>query len=42
MSKCGCKSPENLKDKPENCTPKQTEKCHGNNQDHCCTKKKTT
>ncbi len=33
-----CQQPENLKDKPENCTPEQIRECHGDTQDHACTK----
>lgn len=33
-----CRQPENLKDKPENCTPEQIEKCHGDSQEHPCSK----
>jgi hypothetical protein len=42
MSKCGCKSPENLKDKSEGCSPEQKKQCDGNSKNQCCTKKKTT
>ena len=35
--KC-CQKPENLKDKPENCTPEQIKKCHGEQTEHPCTK----
>lgn len=42
MSKCGCKSPENVKDETESCTPEQNKQCHGNNKNHCCTKKKSS
>ncbi len=33
-----CQKPENLKGKPENCTPEQIRECHGDVQDHPCTK----
>ncbi len=33
-----CQQPDKLKDKPENCTPEQIEKCHGEGTDHPCTK----
>ena len=32
-----CQKPENLKDKPENCTPEQIQKCHGESKAHPCT-----
>ncbi len=32
-----CQKPENLKDKPENCTKDQITKCHGDVKDHPCT-----
>ena len=32
-----CQKPEELKDKPENCTPEQIAKCHGDAQAHPCT-----
>ena len=36
--KC-CEKPENLKGKPEDCTPEQIEKCHGKRDKHpCCGK----
>ena len=31
-----CQKPENLKDKPENCTPEQIRKCHGEQKEHPC------
>ena len=34
-----CQKPENLKDKPESCSPEQIEKCHGNDGGHPCVKK---
>jgi len=39
-NKC-CQKPENLKGKPEDCTPEQIEKCHGDEKNHtCCGDKK--
>jgi len=32
----GCEKPENLKGKPEECTPEQIRKCHGNVKEHPC------
>jgi DNA-binding transcriptional ArsR family regulator len=43
MCDCKCQHPEKLKGKPEECTPKQIEKCHGSKKSHPCvpkTKKK--
>jgi hypothetical protein len=37
--KC-CQKPENLKDKPENCTPEQIKACHGDDASHSCCEKK--
>ena len=34
-----CQKPENLKGKPEDCTPAQIRKCHGTVKKHPCTKK---
>ena len=34
MCDCKCKDPKQLKDKPENCTPEQIEKCHGKKGGH--------
>ncbi len=31
-----CEQPVQLKDKPENCTPEQIKKCHGDTKDHPC------
>ena len=36
--KRGCQKPENLKTKPEECTPEQIRQCHGDVQDHPCVK----
>jgi len=33
-----CRQPENLKDKPENCTFEQIKKCHGDSPGHPCSK----
>ncbi len=33
-----CQKPENLKDKPESCSPEQIEKCHGKDGGHPCVK----
>jgi len=33
---CGCQHPENLKTKPEDCTPEQIEACHGSADEHPC------
>ncbi len=36
-----CQKPENLKGKPEDCTPEQIEECHGDEKNHpCCGDKK--
>ena len=34
--KSKCQKPENLKGKPEDCTPEQIEKCHGDEKNHPC------
>jgi hypothetical protein len=31
-----CQKPENLKGKPEDCTPEQIKKCHGDVAEHPC------
>jgi hypothetical protein len=36
--KC-CEKPENLKGKPEECSPEQVRKCHGPNGEHPCVPK---
>ena len=36
--KHGCQKPDELKDKPEECTNEQIKKCHGDAKDHPCTK----
>jgi hypothetical protein len=35
-----CQKPENLKDKPEKCSPEQIKKCHGDAVEHPCTDSK--
>ena len=40
MCDCKCQHPEKLKGKPEECTPKQIEKCHGKAAKHPCVPKK--
>ncbi|MBW1783141.1 MAG: winged helix-turn-helix transcriptional regulator [Deltaproteobacteria bacterium] len=37
-----CQQPVQLKDKPENCTPEQVRKCHGDEEEHPCTKEDRT
>jgi DNA-binding transcriptional ArsR family regulator len=39
MCDCQCQQPEKLKGKPEECTPKQIEKCHGSKKNHPCAPK---
>ena len=34
--KKGCQKPENLKGKPEECTPEQIRECHGDIEEHAC------
>lgn len=34
--KCQCQKPENLKTKPEDCSPQQIRKCHGDVEKHPC------
>ena len=36
-SKKGCQKPENLKGKPQDCTPEQVRKCHSAVKEHPCT-----
>ena len=38
--KQGCQKPENLKGKPQDCTAKQIDKCHGKGKDHPCVPEK--
>jgi hypothetical protein len=35
----GCTKPENLKGKPQECSPDQVRKCHGDAKTHPCTSK---
>ena len=35
-SETKCQKPENLKGKPQECTPEQIRKCHGETKDHPC------
>ena len=35
----GCQKPENLKGKPEECTPEQIRECHGDEREHPCAPK---
>ena len=34
-----CEHPENLKEKPEQCSPEQVKVCHGDSEDHPCVKR---
>jgi len=34
----GCQNPENLKGRPEDCSPEQIRKCHGDVKEHPCVK----
>jgi hypothetical protein len=34
-----CEKPENLKGKPEECSPEQIRKCHGSKEKHSCESK---
>jgi len=36
QQKKGCQKPENLKGKPEECSPEQIRQCHGDAKDHPC------
>ena len=36
--KSECKKPDELEGKPEDCTPEQIKKCHGDAKDHPCVK----
>ncbi len=42
MNNCGsgCSKPENLKETPAKCSPRQIEACHGDEKDHCCEEEK--
>jgi hypothetical protein len=33
---CGCQNPVELKGRPEDCTPEQIRKCHGDDATHTC------
>ena len=35
-----CQKPENLKGKPEDCSPEQIKECHGDDKTHPCTESK--
>lgn len=35
-SKSGCQKPSELKGKPEDCSPEQIKKCHGDSAGHPC------
>ena len=35
-AKKGCQKPTELKGKPEDCSPEQIKKCHGDTKDHPC------
>jgi hypothetical protein len=37
-----CQKPEQLKGKPQECSPEQIEKCHGSQQNHPCAIEKKT
>ena len=37
----GCRKPENLKGKPQDCTPEQIKKCHGDVKKHPCCEDET-
>ena len=39
--KC-CQEPEELKGRPQDCTPEQIEKCHGDIEEHPCEEKEKT
>lgn len=32
----GCRKPEHLTGKPEDCSPEQARECHGDSEDHSC------
>ena len=38
--KC-CEKPENLEEKPEECSPEQIEECHGDAKEHPCVEETT-
>jgi hypothetical protein len=35
---CCCRNEDELKGRPEDCTPEQIRKCHGDEQEHPCEK----
>ena len=37
-----CEIPDNLKTKPEECTPEQIKECHGDVEEHPCTEENKT
>ena len=37
--KCGCQKPEEPVGKPEECSPEQIKKCHGDVEEHPCESK---
>jgi hypothetical protein len=37
--KTKCEKPQELKGKPENCSPEQIRKCHGESKKHSCVEK---
>jgi hypothetical protein len=37
--KSGCQCPDELKGKPEECTPEQIQECHGTTEEHPCLSK---
>jgi len=37
-----CEKPEELKGKPQDCSPGQIKKCHGSEPDHPCAKEEKT
>ena len=41
-SKSKCEKPEDLKGKPEDCSPEQIRKCHGDAKKHPCVQSKKT
>ena len=36
QDQCRCQSPEFLKTKPQECSPEQIKKCHGDENNHPC------
>jgi hypothetical protein len=39
---CGCVRPEELKTKPEDCSPDQIRECHGEEKEHPCARTEET